>query len=361
MEVLWNAICLDLIDLTMFSMLLWLLKSGNTMSLHQTKSFRLALLVSSAVLITDILTILFEHSSSSYRIASMIVNALGFSLCAFIPLVLSSVLRENISRHKIIFLPAIVNLIFSLASPWTGWIFVISEDNHYSRGPLYHVFIIAYIAAMLILFYSWQLEMRQYVRQKQTFLIVLLLQFLVWSTIQVLIPSIHCNWHSVTLLLMLYYVFVREQQYKYDAVTNMLNRQAFDRELDRLEKCGHAGVILFDVDNFKKINDTYGHLQGVRCLEKIAGIICESFCELGGCFRIGGDEFCVLTEVQGVDDIHQALGLMLSRIEEARKADPTIPMVSYGFSPYSADEHRSIRAAMEEADKNMYRYKSQRH
>ena len=51
---------------------------------------------------------------------------------------------------------------------------------------------------------------------------------------------------------------------------------------------------MFDVDNFKQINDHYGHVQGDVCLAEIAECIKKVYANDGYCYRTGGDEFCVL-------------------------------------------------------------------
>ena len=56
---------------------------------------------------------------------------------------------------------------------------------------------------------------------------------------------------------------------------------------------------MFDVDDFKQINDRYGHIQGDLCLAGIAECIKKSYANFGYCYRIGGDEFCVLLKNGG--------------------------------------------------------------
>ena len=53
-------------------------------------------------------------------------------------------------------------------------------------------------------------------------------------------------------------------------------------------------LIVFDLDNFKYINDTYGHQAGDQCLKVIAECLKKAYSRYGNCYRIGGDEFCVL-------------------------------------------------------------------
>ena len=84
-----------------------------------------------------------------------------------------------------------------------------------------------------------------------------------------------------------------------DELTKLNNRMAYNRkvwELERNQKKTH-GLMLFDIDDFKKINDTYGHLTGDKMLRMVAIMLEDLFWESSFfVYRIGGDEFEVLGE-----------------------------------------------------------------
>lgn len=85
-----------------------------------------------------------------------------------------------------------------------------------------------------------------------------------------------------------------------DALTEIANRAAYASDIKKIKKTigikdRSFAVILFDVDNFKNINDTQGHLEGDRVLKACAQMLQEVFSH-PGCkvYRIGGDEFAVI-------------------------------------------------------------------
>jgi diguanylate cyclase (GGDEF)-like protein len=87
-------------------------------------------------------------------------------------------------------------------------------------------------------------------------------------------------------------------QARRDPLTRLLNHQAFsdelEAELDRAKRYGHGlTLVVFDIDEFKAINDTYGHPEGDRVLREIARLLQEGRrgSDLAG--RMGGDEFAV--------------------------------------------------------------------
>ena len=66
--------------------------------------------------------------------------------------------------------------------------------------------------------------------------------------------------------------------------------------------CKASVLVVFDVDAFKQINDSYGHVQGDLCLAEIAECIKKAYANFGYCYRIGGDEFCVLLKNADKED-----------------------------------------------------------
>ena len=111
-------------------------------------------------------------------------------------------------------------------------------------------------------------------------------------------------------------------------------------------------LVVFDVDHFKHINDRYGHLQGDVCLAEIADCIKKAYASYGYCYRIGGDEFCVLLK----DAQREAACAreFLRCLEERRQTIAFLPTVSFGAAALSGENMEKVK---EQADRRMYRYK----
>ena len=81
-----------------------------------------------------------------------------------------------------------------------------------------------------------------------------------------------------------------------DGLTGLTNRRTFDSFLRReYEACERIAVLLFDIDNFKGYNDSYGHQAGDRCLQAVAKVIGDATSDISGLSaRYGGEEFAVV-------------------------------------------------------------------
>lgn len=93
-----------------------------------------------------------------------------------------------------------------------------------------------------------------------------------------------------------------------DSLTRLSNRRAFDDKLasmyDNNMALQFSGLVLLDVDNFKRINDTFGHPVGDKILASVASVIRANVRKDGFVARSGGEEFAVILEGSSQDEIH---------------------------------------------------------
>lgn len=97
-----------------------------------------------------------------------------------------------------------------------------------------------------------------------------------------------------------------EESSRTDGLTQLLNRSYWEfclsRELKRSQRYGsQVSLIIFDLDYFKSVNDTYGHLAGDEVLRQVARTLKETVRETDICGRYGGEEFGVIVTESGID------------------------------------------------------------
>ena len=83
-----------------------------------------------------------------------------------------------------------------------------------------------------------------------------------------------------------------------DGMTKINNRSAFEvyMEKERNKPSSGGCIMIADLNNLKRINDTYGHRLGDEAIINTANLINDNFNDIGNCYRIGGDEFCLVLE-----------------------------------------------------------------
>ena len=105
-----------------------------------------------------------------------------------------------------------------------------------------------------------------------------------------------------------------------DALTGLLNRWAFDNKLAELiDKATNSKqcLLILDLDHFKKVNDTYGHIVGDKVIRYTAGLLKKHTVENHSAARYGGEELAVImpnTELKDALDIAEKITQILSKI-----------------------------------------------
>jgi diguanylate cyclase (GGDEF)-like protein len=151
----------------------------------------------------------------------------------------------------------------------------------------------------------------------------------------------------------------------YDALTNIPNRTYFNMKLDNAlldaKKNGTNLVLFFiDLDDFKLINDKYGHLAGDKVLQAIAKNISQVIRKEDTLARIGGDEFALFIEnVTNENYIHTLAHKILQACSQPIAYEDTQLQIScsIGISRYPEDANNK-KELFEQADKAMYKTKS---
>jgi diguanylate cyclase (GGDEF)-like protein len=148
---------------------------------------------------------------------------------------------------------------------------------------------------------------------------------------------------------------------RFDALTGLLNRHgllaAADNLFDKANAGNPATVLFADLNQFKAVNDRYGHGVGDRVLAEFAQIFNDS-AEMGVCGRWGGDEFVAILPQRDDDAIRQIFERIEARTE-AWSSSNGLPMaVSLGVSQAPRDGH-DLMTLLSVADIHLYKSKSQ--
>jgi diguanylate cyclase (GGDEF)-like protein/PAS domain S-box-containing protein len=143
----------------------------------------------------------------------------------------------------------------------------------------------------------------------------------------------------------------------HDALTGLFNRRRFEEELERHTAHGRrygmsGALLLLDLDDFKQVNDGFGHRAGDRVLTDVARVLRERLRASDIVARFGGDEFAVLMPVGGADEAAELAGLLAEAIcrEVPSPAGPLYASVGIALFTQSTTPDEILS----EADDAMY-------
>jgi diguanylate cyclase (GGDEF)-like protein len=153
-----------------------------------------------------------------------------------------------------------------------------------------------------------------------------------------------------------------------DPLTGLVNRRAFvpvlARELHRCARLAHPlSLIVIDLDHFKEVNDTHGHLVGSRLLAEVGSLMKRVLGPENSCFRYGGDEFVALLPGMGKQaGIVATMQLWEALRDEAFLSGQALNLKlsgSFGLATFPEDGN-SVQAIIRAADTMMYAAKTTR-
>ena len=164
---------------------------------------------------------------------------------------------------------------------------------------------------------------------------------------------------------------LRESEQRYqelsitDGLTKLFNSRQFyavlHGEIERSNRYDHPlTVLMLDIDDFKKYNDTYGHLEGDRVLSRFAEILRECLRQTDSAYRYGGEEFVViLPSTKGEQGIITAERVRIALKNEIFRPRPDAEIrvtVSIGLAQHARNEE--MMDFLRRADQNLYKAKA---
>ena len=155
------------------------------------------------------------------------------------------------------------------------------------------------------------------------------------------------------------------QQATHDPLTGLLNRRAIldklHQELSRASRIGGAWAVgMCDIDHFKQVNDTYGHLTGDEVLCGLARILSESLRPYDSTGRMGGEEFLVIAAMQEQTDPEVIFDRLCLRVAESKmttRSGELSVTLSIGVARGAAGI--TVDGILEAADAAMYQAKNE--
>ena len=262
--------------------------------------------------------------------------------------------------------PVIIIVIFLIINLFTDFFFHIDSDNLYQRGPgIPLILAINFIVLLFTIFKS--LQQRKNLERRVFFVLVLFgILPMIGGVAQMFVYGASVLWNAVALSVISIYIFLETQKELTDYLTGLLNRQQIDELiLSRIidyDKRGGFTVIMLDMNDFKDINDRFGHKEGDRALIRLSEILYHSVKRIDSVARFGGDEFLILLEEVRVERINDVINRIheLLKTENDANGRPYALSVSTGFSIYSPEKHRDFHELFSEADARMYADKQRR-
>lgn len=304
----------------------------------------------------DFTGLFLDGNFPEYRVIHIIVRFIELSNAPVIPIVMSvSYFEGRKNLYKVFFIVASINAILAFISIFTGIMYYVTPDNVYHRGPIFFVYHLALLTNSA--FFVSSVVRFNHINQNNNILplILILLMIAIGLLCDTMIPGWHFMWQDISMGMALFYIYYCSIIMHNNPLTGLLNRRSFALRTKYIKK--PAVILFFDINKFKEINDTYGHNYGDKCLVTVAEILKKVYVRYGYCYRIGGDEFCVIV-FKNRDKVDEMNAQFTQLLDEKRKQDEKLPTVAIGKTYFDPKKER-FSSALAKADKAMYDAKQQ--
>lgn len=143
-----------------------------------------------------------------------------------------------------------------------------------------------------------------------------------------------------------------------DLPTGLYNRNAYDEWIRMNPGKGRAAILTFDLNELKHCNDTLGHAAGDQYIQDAAKLLAEVFEPAGKCYRIGGDEFCVIVEGVHTDWLEERIRTLELLERQYNQQNTQIHMqIASGYAIFDEKQDQSLEDTRNRADEAMYQNK----
>lgn len=272
--------------------------------------FYIMVLSTALIMITDIFRITLNGwTRPLLREIHIIVTSIHFILSS-IPFMAWSIyvdfyIHKNIKQTKkripTFAIPAIISIILSVLSLSNKGIFFIDANNIYHRGTLH----LANVAVYMLYFigtYTQMVMNKKDIRRKDYYTLLLFgVVPVLLGMIQLIDTSKSFVWLGISISALLIYLNIQNSQINEDYLTGLYNRRQLDQYLQRaIREITHKELLLMimmDIDRFKEINDTYGHIEGDKALKHTADLLNTTFRSDDFISRYAGDEFVIIAKI----------------------------------------------------------------
>ena len=234
------------------------------------------------------------------------------------------------------------------------WVFRVDAENGWQRQELFVIYALVFVLSVAYAFSSVVIGGKAYQIGVDAMLVLTLLLVTAGVWFMLVFPDIRITYLCIALSNLLLYIRHYKIMLQVDAVTGLLNRRCYDVNITDMGS--RSVIVLLDIDQFKRVNDTYGHSVGDLCLRSVAQELTAVYGRYGLCYRIGGDEFCVVLH-DSLEKLPMLNQLFLARIQRLRERDSRMSGVSMGYAYYDAAAS-DIRDVIQEADTMLYRNKT---
>lgn len=365
-----EIVIVNSIGICLMVVLLLIRIENKEIRLISDKLFDIMIWVAMIGCLIEILTFVVDgRDFTGGRALSYILNCLcfigtctvGFLWCIFVDYRIHNSLRRIKKKIKVLAIPLAVDVFLNLINlTGCGVMFSISDDNVYSRGSMVWM---AYIILFIYYIYSIYIVVsskKSGLHVKFMSIYYFVIPCMIGTIVQGAVYGITLGWTCVTIAFTFVYIETQSQNIFVDSLSGLYNRKYMNYILDKFKNNDKTTIfgIMLDVNNFKGINDLYGHIKGDAAIRTIGILISDAVPHNGIAVRYAGDEFIIILNTEDEQQVFQVMDDIKQKAEYFSNfgREPYKLSFSMGYSRLDV-ENGGVEAFLSGMDREMYKSK----
>jgi diguanylate cyclase (GGDEF)-like protein len=244
------------------------------------------------------------------------------------------------------------------------YFFYISEDNYYTPSKFYLLRLGISYFPLVLSFFEVFVAAGQFKHSQIVSIVFFGILTGTGAGLDITLRNSCLIWPCFTASLLYFYFFIVQSDSKLDSLTGLGNRFSFNEFIERLSRAGTKesySIVMIDMDHFKAINDTLGHLEGDNALRDMALIIKSCIRGTDFAARYGGDEFVLAIKSEyNIEKLMERIQQAVDNQNEKGKRPYKLQM-SCGWDVFTAGSSSSLASIedfLDHVDKLMYKNKT---
>lgn len=276
------------------------------------------------------------------------------------------VFQEEEKTRRLVYPLIAVNAVHGVMVVLTqffGWFYYIDSDNIYHRGPLFMLSVSLTVVLILVAFVLITANRKRIKKNHYYSLVFFAFPPFLCIILQITFYGISLVLNGMVLSLLIVFLNIQNQSIYTDYLTRVNNRKKLESYLKEKVSASTEdktfSAILIDLNNFKSINDTFGHDAGDSALQISAKLISSCLRSNDFIARFGGDEFCIVMDLSDKDNLEGFVCRINKCVENYNESSnkPYKLGFSMGYAVYDYNSHMSVEDFQKQIDILMYKEK----
>lgn len=268
--------------------------------------------------------------------------------------------------HAILWVLTVLCSMIVLSTAWNGAIFYFDEAKIYHRGELFFI-LMSILLIMMVIIEIFIVSQRKKIEitYYKSLLVFLLFPVVGWC-LQLLNYGLPFSLISITFAAQVVFINIQNKRMDTDYLTGVFNRQALDgymqNKINTITSQHSFCAMMLDINDFKLINDSFGHFEGDRALIDATGILRASVGQKNFIARYGGDEFCIVFDEDNLERLKDYVEMIHCKQKDYnnKMKKPYQLSFSIGYAVYDPKMGKDSDELLRLIDKNMYHDKKLR-